>query len=57
VRGAELTLTPVTPASAPVLLGEDLRDLGAAIAGLAIRAQGGDITLGGDELHVRLPGS
>jgi signal transduction histidine kinase len=57
VRGAELTLAPVTPASAPVLLGEDLRDLGAAIAGLAIRAQGGDVTLSGEELHVRLPGS
>jgi len=57
VRGAELTLAPVTPASAPVLLGEDLRDLGAAIAGLAIRAQGGEVELAGEELHVRLPGS
>ena len=56
VRGAELTLAPVTPASAPVLLGEDLRDLGAAIAGLAIRAQGGEVELAGKELHVRLPG-
>ena len=57
MRGAELTLAPVTPASAPVLLGEDLRDLGAAIAGLAIRAQGGEVELAGQELHVRLPGS
>jgi signal transduction histidine kinase len=57
VSGAELTLAPVTPASAPVLLGEDLRDLGAAIAGLAIRAQGGEVTLAGEELQVRLPGS
>jgi signal transduction histidine kinase len=57
VRGAELTLAPVTPASAPVLLGDDLRDLGAAIAGLAIRAQGGDVTLDGEELHVRMRGS
>ena len=54
MRGSELTLAPVTPASAPVLLGEDLRDLGAAIAGLAIRAQGGDVTLAGDELRVKL---
>lgn len=54
VRGNELTLSPVTPASAPVLLGEDLRDLGAAIAGLAIRAQGGSLELDGDALAVRL---
>ena len=54
VRGAELTLAPVTAASAPVLLGEDLRDLGAAVAGLAIRAQGGDLALEGDVLRVRL---
>ena len=32
VRGAELALSPITPASAPVVLGEDLRDLGAAVA-------------------------
>ena len=57
VRGTELTLGPVTPASAPVLLGEDLRDLGAAIAGIAIRAQGGELTLAGEELHVSLSGS
>jgi len=54
VRGAELTLSPVTPASAPVLVGEDLRDLGAAIASLAIRAQGGEVALAGDELHLKL---
>lgn len=57
VRGQELSLSPVTSASAPVLLGEDLRDLGAAVAGLAIRAQGGTIELAGEELHVRLGGS
>src|SRR6266540_1238943 len=32
VRGEELVLAPITPASAPVVLGEDLRELGAAIA-------------------------
>jgi signal transduction histidine kinase len=53
-QGAELVLSPVTPASAPVLLGEDLRDLGAAIAVLAIRAQGGGVELDGESLRIRL---
>ena len=30
--GTELRVSPITPASAPVVLGEDLRDLGAAVA-------------------------
>src|SRR5215210_1323280 len=40
VRATELELAPVTAASAPVVLGDDLRDLGAAIAVRALRAQG-----------------
>jgi signal transduction histidine kinase len=54
VRGAELTLAPVTPASAPVVLGEDLRDLGAAVAVRLIRARGGSVELEGETLRVRL---
>jgi signal transduction histidine kinase len=54
VRGPELSLTPVTPASAPVLLGEDLRDLGAAVAGRVIQARGGSVELDGEALKVRL---
>jgi signal transduction histidine kinase len=54
VRGAELDLAPVTPASAPVLLGEDLRDLGAAVAVRLLRAQGGSVELAGDTLQLRL---
>jgi signal transduction histidine kinase len=54
VRGPELSLTPVTPASAPVLLGEDLRDLGAAVAGRVIQARGGGVELEGEALRVRL---
>lgn len=54
VQGAELELSPVTPASAPVLLGEDLRDLGAAVAVRLIRAQGGSVELDGEMLRVRL---
>src|SRR5437868_3715759 len=53
--GPELTIAPITPASAPVVLGEDLRDLGAAVAVLLVRALGGSVTLEGDTLHVRLP--
>lgn len=54
VEGEELRLAPITAASAPVVLGEDLRDLGAAIAVRLIRAQGGSVALEGDTLRVRL---
>jgi signal transduction histidine kinase len=53
-HGAELELAPVTPAAAPVLLGEDLRDLGAAIAVRQLRAQGGSLQLDGERLVVAL---
>jgi signal transduction histidine kinase len=55
VDGATLTISPATPASGPVLLGEDLRDLGAAVALLVVRALGGSVELDGDSLSVRLP--
>ena len=54
VRGAELDVSPITPASAPVVLGEDLRDLGAAVAVRVIRASGGDVSVSGDVLTIRL---
>jgi signal transduction histidine kinase len=53
--GPELAIAPITPASAPVVLGEDLRDLGAAVAVLLVRALGGTISLDGETLRVRLP--
>ena len=53
--GSELTIAPITPASAPVVLGEDLRDLGAAVAVLLVRALGGSVELNGETLRVRLP--
>ena len=53
--GPEVTITPITPASAPVVLGEDLRDLGAAVAVLLVRTLGGSVELDGETLHVRLP--
>jgi signal transduction histidine kinase len=54
VRGHELAISPVTPASAPVLLGEDLRDLGAAVAVRVVRVRGGSVAVDGETLTVRL---
>jgi hypothetical protein len=53
-RAEELELAPVTAASAPVVLGEDLRDLGAAVAVRQLRAQGGSVELDGETLRIRL---
>ena len=55
VDGATLTISPVTPMSGQVLLGVELRDLGATVAGLVIRALDGSVELAGDALVVRLP--
>jgi signal transduction histidine kinase len=55
VDGSALTISPVTPSSAPVVLGEELRDLGAAVAVRVVRALGGAVELDGDTLTVRLP--
>jgi signal transduction histidine kinase len=53
-EGSTLALSPVTPASAPVLLGEDLRDLGAAVAARVLRAAGGDVAVDGDTARISL---
>ena len=53
--GPEVTIAPITPASAPVVLGEDLRDLGAAVAVQLVRALDGSVSLEEETLHVRLP--
>jgi len=54
VAGTELRISPVTPASAPVVLGEDLRDLGAAVAARLVSHLGGSLALDGESLIVRL---
>jgi signal transduction histidine kinase len=54
VDGAEIAISPVTASSAPVLLGEELRDLGAAVAVSVIRALGGSVAVNGDTLAVKL---
>jgi signal transduction histidine kinase len=54
VDGASLTLEPVKARAAPVILGEDLKDLGAAVAIRAIRALGGTVELEGERLLIGL---
>ena len=55
VDGATITISPVTPSSGPVLLGEELRDLGAAVAVIVIRALRGSVSVDGETLAVQLP--
>jgi signal transduction histidine kinase len=55
VDGAKLTIAPVTTSSAPVVLGEDLRDLGAAVAVRVVRVLGGSVEVAGETLTITLP--
>jgi signal transduction histidine kinase len=54
VDGSEIRLSRVTPASAPVVLGDDLRDLGAAVAVQLVRRLGGSVSVDGETLAIRL---
>jgi signal transduction histidine kinase len=56
VEDRTVTVSPVTRASGPVLLGEELRELGAAAATELIRALGGSVEVEGERLVVRLAG-
>jgi signal transduction histidine kinase len=55
VRGAELELAPLSRSARPVVLGEDLRELGAAASGILIRALGGTLEAVEERLVIRLP--
>jgi two-component system sensor histidine kinase KdpD len=55
LEGAELRVTPITQSSAPVVLGQDLRDLGAAVAVMHIERLGGSVAVDGDALIIALP--
>ena len=55
VDGPELRVRPITESSGAVVLGRDLRDLGAAVAVLLVERLGGELSVDGDELRVRLP--
>jgi signal transduction histidine kinase len=54
VRGRELALSPVLPAAAPVVTGEEPRDLGSLVARIVIEALGGSLELSGETLLVAL---
>ena len=55
VAGPSLTLSPITTSAGPVVVGDDLRDLGAAVAVRVVRALGGSVELDGDKLTIKLP--
>lgn len=55
LSGAKLSLAPVRAQVAPIVLGEELRDLGAAVAVQVVRALGGSAGVDGETLVVRLP--
>jgi signal transduction histidine kinase len=55
VRGAELTVSPLTRTARPVVLGEELRELGPAAAAALVSALGGSLAAPDESLVVRLP--
>lgn len=55
VDGLRVSIEPVTAAAAPVVLGSEQKDLGAAVAVRLLRALGGEVTLVGERLTVTLP--
>jgi signal transduction histidine kinase len=54
VDGRRVDVSPITPASAPVVLGEDLRDLGAAVAVRLVERLGGSVAVADGTLLIRL---
>jgi signal transduction histidine kinase len=55
VDGAVVALAPVPAAAAPVVLGEEPKDLGSMVAVRVVRALGGEVELEGETLRVTLP--
>jgi signal transduction histidine kinase len=54
VAGTEIRVAPVTQSSAKVVLGQELRDLGAAVAVRVLEARGGSVSVSGPTLTIRL---
>jgi signal transduction histidine kinase len=54
VRGNEIDVTPVTESSSKVVLGQDLRDLGAAVAVRLVETLGGSVAVSSQTLTIRL---
>ena len=55
VDGTRLAVEPVVADAAPIVLGDDLKDLGAAVAVRLVRSLGGSVQLEGERLWVVLP--
>jgi hypothetical protein len=54
-ESSSVAISPVLPGVAPIILGEDLKDLGAAAAGRLVESLGGSLGVDGEQLIVRLP--
>jgi signal transduction histidine kinase len=55
VTGARVVLAPVPENVGPIVLGEELRDLGAAVSRRVVEALGGSVTLADGQLAIELP--
>jgi signal transduction histidine kinase len=55
VDGPRVVVEPVVAAAAPVVLGEEPKDLGALVAVQVLRTLGGTVSLEGETLTVTLP--
>jgi signal transduction histidine kinase len=55
VRGSIIDVSPVTESSSRVVLGQELRDLGAAVAVRVIERLGGTVAVDGVTLSISLP--
>jgi signal transduction histidine kinase len=53
-QGAEILIAPITPEAAPVVIGEEVKDLGALVANLFVEAVGGTVRLEGETLRIRV---
>jgi hypothetical protein len=54
VEGRVFLIAPVVPPAAPVVLADELKDLGAAVARLLLAASGGGVELDDRTLRVRV---
>ena len=55
VADREVSIVPIVRDAGPIVLGDDPKDLGAAVAVRIVRALGGEVALDGERLLVTLP--
>jgi hypothetical protein len=48
-------IEPIAAGAAPIVLGDEQRDLGAAVAVMVLRSLGGEVAVAGERLIVTLP--